>query len=512
MSIDFKGKFRSGLGWIRSPRLAALATSVANTLIMGLNIGLPATAQSEGDTFVHLFEWRWSDVAQECETFLAPAGYRAVQVSPPQEHIPGSQWWTRYQPVSYQLCSRGGSATEFVAMVQRCRAVGIDVYGDVVFNHMAAGSGVGMAGSVYGDRFYPAYTPLDFHHPCDIQPADYRNDRWRVQHCDLVKLPDLRTESPRVQRRIAAYLTDLLQIGVTGFRLDAAKHVPPEDIQQILRQVLRQISDRGEEPPFIFQEVIDPGYEAIGADLYLGNGWVTDFQYGKVLGPLFRSGRLADLQTFSPDLPTSKAIVFLDNHDNQRGHGGGGAVLTFAEPQLYTLATVFMLGYPYGYAQVMSSYDFQGDTEAGPPSIAVHGEKTLNCGITPWQCEHRWPAIVGAVKFRRYTQDHPHLTRWWDNGHRQIAFGRGSLGHLVINGETTAMEETIATDLAPGVYCNILRDAQAPCEPITVDAQGQLQVRITPLTAIGVVSDRFIASAFIYPKAKGPVGKHYSIK
>jgi alpha-amylase len=39
-----------------------------------------------GDVFVHLFEWKWPDIATECETVLGPAGFKAVQVSPPQEH------------------------------------------------------------------------------------------------------------------------------------------------------------------------------------------------------------------------------------------------------------------------------------------------------------------------------------------------------------------------------------------------------------------------------------------
>lgn len=29
---------------------------------------------------VHLFEWKWKDVAAECENFLAPKGFGAVQV------------------------------------------------------------------------------------------------------------------------------------------------------------------------------------------------------------------------------------------------------------------------------------------------------------------------------------------------------------------------------------------------------------------------------------------------
>lgn len=29
---------------------------------------------------VHLFEWKWKDIALECERFLGPKGYAGVQV------------------------------------------------------------------------------------------------------------------------------------------------------------------------------------------------------------------------------------------------------------------------------------------------------------------------------------------------------------------------------------------------------------------------------------------------
>lgn len=31
---------------------------------------------------VHLFEWRWEDIALECERYLAPNGFGGVQVGP----------------------------------------------------------------------------------------------------------------------------------------------------------------------------------------------------------------------------------------------------------------------------------------------------------------------------------------------------------------------------------------------------------------------------------------------
>lgn len=32
-------------------------------------------------TLVHLFEWTWNDIADECEQFLGPKGYAGVQVN-----------------------------------------------------------------------------------------------------------------------------------------------------------------------------------------------------------------------------------------------------------------------------------------------------------------------------------------------------------------------------------------------------------------------------------------------
>ena len=54
-----------------------------------------ATGETTSGTVVQLFEWSHSDVEKEC-AFLSEKGFEAVQVSPPQESIQGSQWWTRY--------------------------------------------------------------------------------------------------------------------------------------------------------------------------------------------------------------------------------------------------------------------------------------------------------------------------------------------------------------------------------------------------------------------------------
>src|SRR5690349_19646521 len=92
----------------------------------------PAAAAPAGtkDVIVTLFEWNWPSVAAECTGFLGPNGYGYVQVSPPQEHVSGQQWWVAYQPVSYKVESRKGTRAQFQSMVTTCHNAGVKVIVD----------------------------------------------------------------------------------------------------------------------------------------------------------------------------------------------------------------------------------------------------------------------------------------------------------------------------------------------------------------------------------------------
>jgi len=61
------------------------------------------------------------------------------------------------------------------------------------------------------------------------------------------------------------------------------------------------------------------------------------------------------------------AFVFVDNHDNQRGHGSGGTVVTFKDPRNYKIAQAITLSQTYGQPQVMSSFYFD-NSDQGPPA------------------------------------------------------------------------------------------------------------------------------------------------
>jgi alpha-amylase len=429
--------------------------------------------------FAQLFEWKWPDVARECEEVLGEAGYSAVQVSPPNEHIEGPAWWTRYQPVSYKIESRSGTREEFADMVERCNAVGVGIYADAVINHMAGfPEGIGVAGSRFSEYDYPEvpYDVDDFHH-CGLNERDTvvnYDSLEEFQSCQLGTLDDLDTGKPEVQARIAAYLNDLLNLGVAGFRLDAVKHIHHDELHAILQLV--------DGDPFIYQEVIDRGGEAINAANYLRDGHVTEFKYAATILDAFEHGNLDALTEFWSAqgwLPVNGAIVFVDNHDIQRGHAFGNEVVNYKDGQRYELAVAFMLAHPYGYPLIMSSYGFETDQD-GPPQVSPHDAG--GCGAA-WICEHRRGARTAMLKFRRATIG-TELVNWQIIDNRVLSFGRGDKGHVLINTHDEAISVSVSTGLATGTHVDLLGSGD-----ITVGDHGQLSISVEPLSVVAILAD-----------------------
>lgn len=58
-----------------------------------------------------------------------------------------------------------------------------------------------------------------------------------VRNCNMGGLTDLWQEKEWVQQKIADYLNSLIDIGLVGFRVDAAKHMWPGDLDVIWSKV-----------------------------------------------------------------------------------------------------------------------------------------------------------------------------------------------------------------------------------------------------------------------------------
>ncbi|GGP97826.1 alpha-amylase family protein [Streptomyces mutabilis] len=449
--------------------LTGAVALAAATLVM-----TPTSAQAsppgDKDVTAVLFEWNFASVAEECTTTLGPAGYGYVQVSPPAEHIQGGQWWTSYQPVSYRIAGRLGDRTAFETMVDTCHAAGVKVVADAVVNHMSAGSGTGTGGSSYGKYDYPGlYSSADFD-DCRSEIDNYR-DRYNVQHCELVGLADLDTGEDHVRGKIAGYLNDLLSLGVDGFRIDAAKHIPAAD----LANIKSRLSDPG---VYWKHEVIHGAGEAVQPGEYTGSGDVQEFRYAYDLKRVFNNENLAYLKNYGEGwgyLSSGVSGVFVDNHDTERN----GSTLNYKDNATYTLANVFMLAWPYGAPDVNSGYEWSNH-DAGPPN----GGRVDACWQDGWKCQHAWPEIKSMVAFRNATGGQA-VTDWWDNGNDAIAFGRGNKGYVAINHESGAMTRTYRTSLPAGTYCDVQSG-----KPVSVNGSGQFTATLGADTALALYAGK----------------------
>jgi alpha-amylase len=210
------------------------------------------------------------------------------------------------------------------------------------------------------------------------------------------------------------------------------------------------IKSRLSRSAYIVQEVIYGAGEPIGPGEYTGNGDVHEFRYARDLKRVFNNEKLAYLKNYGEGwgyLPSSQAVVFVDNHDTQRD----GSTLSYRDGRRYTTANTFMLAWPYGTPALMSGYAYSSNDQ-GPPQDGSGGITDVSCGST-WLCEHR--QFEGMVGFRNATRG-TSVTGWWDDGNDVIAFGRGDRGYVVVNDSDQAVSgRSFQTSMPAGNYCDV---------------------------------------------------------
>ena len=287
-------------------------------------------------------------------------------------------------------------------MIKTCRSHGVRVYADAVINHMTY-NGMDLQNHRFTDEAdqylignkystnnspfwtpyktyeknpytkrgtnvleYPAvpYGPMDFH--CQKAITDY-SDFDNVMFGWLDNLADLNTESDYVRQRIADYLTDLYSIGLTGFRLDAAKHIKPTDIANILAKFKTNIGGILPEDWFCWLEILS-GYEADilfaqdGENSYAGGMTKTLKSLGFsdediIKVKIWWSSYPKDYNVDKGNVDPKRKVIQNDDHDTQyadyRGltESGRGCVLTEGcDPEKHRNFEVALFENPYDVA------------------------------------------------------------------------------------------------------------------------------------------------------------------
>ena len=514
-------------------RIAAAALGLALSLA-GLSAQSVAfgnddpTNPAATDVTMIAFQQSWKTIGDECTKTYGPEGVKYVQVSPPQESIQGTQWWTVYQPVSYKLDSRFGTEDEFKTMISQCNAAGVQIVADMVLNH-TTGHDVswvddqyGVAGTEYNGSYgrYPGIgiyqyeesgnnhqygLPSGDFHTCKSNVSDNISDYTNadeVWNCRLSTMWDINTGSDRVQNIQAEYLAHLWEDGVRGFRIDSAKHMDPNDIASIKRKFMTKAGITDERSFPWSQEVIyhNGESEKFAPERYEKNGQVTEFSYAYSLLKDF-NGSITNLKNITSDLldDADNATVFVSNWDTARG----SETLKPVSGARYELANAFMLGYDYGHPKILSDYAFnestqyddgvKDSTDTTVPKISMDDVCATQKDPTQmeygdWNCQQRWTSIRGMIKFHNAVNG-TSVSNWQESGSNNIAFERvdangKSKGLLALNNTLQEHDVDYTTSLPDGEYCNVY--ASRTCSQTVTVSGGHAKATIGKRSAIAI--------------------------
>lgn len=403
-----------------------------------------AIGQARADAVLHAFNWTYADV-QAHAADIQSAGYKAVLVAPAYRSE-GSAWWARYQPQDYRLIHNPlGDTTSFRNMVTALRAKGIDVYADVVLNHMANESAQRSDLNYPGSRVLgiyagnPAYYGglrmfgnLSFNYlsGSDFGPASCignYSDVWQVQNWRLcggagdAGLPDL-TGSAYVIGQQQEYLRQLKALGVKGFRIDAAKHMPFPHINGVLTADIKS-------GMYVFGEIITGG--GVGnseynlfLQPYLQNTdhAAYDFPLQAQLRSAFGLGgnlaTLSDPVSVGQALQGNRALTFTVTHDIPNNSGFRFMLM---DPTDETLAYSYLFGRNGGKPMVFSDHNESGDNR--------------------WVNAYLRNDIKGMIRFHNAVQGTDMQVLSSSSCH--LLFRRGSLGIVGINKCGSTVNTTI---------------------------------------------------------------------
>nr|WP_189595456.1 alpha-amylase family glycosyl hydrolase [Photobacterium aphoticum] len=415
------------------------------------------------NVILHAFDWPYARVTESAAA-IRQAGFKAVLVSPPmasKKSDKGTQWWQRYQPEDYRVIDNQlGNTRDFKCMVDTLGEYGVDIYADVVFNHMANESAERddltypsparqqayqqqaehyRALTLFGDLSEPLFTESDF---VTAFPIENWENPWEVQHGRLSGgksdpgLPTL-DHHDNVVKKQQFYLLALKTLGVKGFRIDAAKHLTLQHLQAVWTPSIC-------EGMHVFGEIItDGGVSKTEYELFL-DPYLKDTRLGAYDFPLFHSiynafekglplSSLSHPYSVGEALAFDRAITFTITHDIPNNDVFINQVMSESNEHL---AYCYILGRDGGVPLIYSDLDTS--------DIVNHA------GQPRWVDSWKQHQLQQMIAFHNVM--HPYPMHVLSAGQDHLLFSRGNKGIVAIN----RGEQPITLSLPKGRYRHCL--------------------------------------------------------
>ena len=295
---------------------------------------------------LQFFDWRFEDIRKTLPE-LINKGIRYIHVSPPNLSMDVAEWWGRYQPLHYFIIEGPlGNKLNFIDLCRDAKDIGIGIIADAVINHMADRN------SNYGELRFGDETILMKHSRwnnfagqyLNLKPErqmllteehfftfdektiiDYTNLK-DVVYSNLGTLPDLDIHHPEVKRIHEEYLKFLVELGVSGIRIDAAKHLPIEYVKH-MTNVFLDLTKSNPIEPIVLIEIIASNnkYDTLMKPYVDGILNENNYKYVNFYNfPLLHKTKsLFDqklsfqsyFDSYQEQVPTFNALQFSCNHD-----------------------------------------------------------------------------------------------------------------------------------------------------------------------------------------------------
>lgn len=293
----------------------------------------------QGSAVLHCFDWSYNAIKENMAD-IAAAGYTAVQTSPvqtPKDYSPtylkgANEWWKLYQPITISVSDGDtwlGTKQELKEMCEEADKYGIKVIVDIVANHMAnAGTDGGTYANINANIEEDMKNPDYFHD--EARGAD-DGDRWLVTHGNIGE-PDLNSGNEYVQNKFKALLSECIDLGVDGFRFDAAKHIEtPGDYYGTASNFWPAVINSAKEKKsdlFIYGEILG----GCGGDLSITNYTqymaVTDNYTGDKFLKAASDGNSTDLGNsyYYKGTTAAQSVLWAESHDTYMGNAGSAGI------------------------------------------------------------------------------------------------------------------------------------------------------------------------------------------
>ena len=294
-------------------------------------------AQTENGNIFHAFCWKYSDITANLAA-IAESSFKSIQVSPVQQpKNGGATWWSYYQPLSFSIADNSalGTKEELQTLCQEADKYGISIIADIVFNHLA---------NIDDDHLESDGTPTVSPDVEAYEPEIYANrnasgDSATFHHNKNAtgsgaetqfyawgNLPDLNTANPLVQSRSLSLLKECIDVGIDGFRLDAAKHIEtptdpqyPSDFYPNVINAAKEYykTKNPNQNLYVYGEMLD---DPIGrsVDAYLPYIDVTDnkVKSSYVSASIRKDATVLPKTSFSKECDASHIVYWTESHDD----------------------------------------------------------------------------------------------------------------------------------------------------------------------------------------------------